>query len=371
MNKVKLPPRVCGKWIWLKEYSNQDTFLIFRTEINEELLNGDVDLWLSASSSYQLFINDRLVGFGPRGHYRTDSCFIDQHNVSCFIEPGRNIIAVKVYYNQSDDTNSRPAGFWCQLAVGNDVVCSTGENWLVMPGDCWATSRPQISPQDGFVQVFHAESCPEGWASGELVPNGQWKEPDVQYSIDEFPLRPELFPMTPPVISPEAPEFFCCGAGKLIDLPSWSGVRFKNSQATGKKTFAAAGYIFSEENQKFEVSLFSDDPFKLFCNNKLLAEAENAKNLSAELVLSPGWNRILLLQRPRRNGMGFMIIGNENVPENKLQIKQDMLDSSADGWCVTGPLQLALEDAVPALSFERLRVENCTCRYNTVPDIEA
>ena len=367
MNKVKLPPRVCGKWIWLKEYSDQDTFLIFRTEISGDLLKGDVDFWLSANSSYQLFINDRLVGFGPRGHYRTDSCFIDQHNVTCFVEPGRNIIAVRVYYNQADNICCRPPGFWCQAAVGNEIVCSSGENWLVMPGDCWTGSRPQISQGNGFVQVFHAESCPEGWASGELVPNGQWQKPDVQYSIDEFPLRPELFPMPPPVISPEAPEFFCCGAGKLVNLPSWSGVRFKNSLATGKKTFAAVGYIFSEGNQKIDVSLFADDPFKLFCNNELLADAENAKNLSAELVWAPGWNRLLLLQVPRRGSMGFMVIS----PENNLQIKQDMLDSAGDGWCITGPLRLNIEDAVSSLSFERLRVENCSCRYNTVPDIEA
>ncbi|MBR2911582.1 MAG: hypothetical protein IKC05_08215, partial [Lentisphaeria bacterium] len=118
-------------------------------------------------------------------------------------------------------------------------------------------------------------------------------------------------------------------------------------------------------------ALFSDDLFKLYCNNALVADAENAKSLSAAIPLTPGWNKLLLLQVPRRGSMGFMMISTGEEQADRLQVKQDMLDSSADGWCVTGPLHVRLEDALPSLSLERLRVEVCSCRYNTVPDIES
>ena len=102
MNKVRLPAGICGSWIWLKDHVSKDSFLLFRREFNKDFSEEDVGLWISANTAYQLFINDRLVGFGPSGHSRADSCYIDHAGGELF-----DAATGKTYYSKEKFLNFR------------------------------------------------------------------------------------------------------------------------------------------------------------------------------------------------------------------------------------------------------------------------
>ena len=370
MNKVRLPSGICGSWIWLKDHVKRDTFLLFRKEFKKDFSEEEVDLWISANTAYQLFINDRLIGFGPSGHCRPDSCYIDQHSVGFFLEPGRNVIAVKAYYNTScaGDHDDRPPGFWCQMSAGASLVLCSDETWQVLPADFCSGRRPVVSKGEGMTQVFHSEQCPQNWAAVTLNANALWKSPDLITPLDKFALRPELFPMPPPAISPENPEFSFIERDAVAAFPNWTGVQFRSAvSASGRDTYAAMGYIFSESSGTVGVRLYSDDHFKLFCGLNFTAQAdfENGSQVRT-LILSPGWNRLLLFQTPGASSMGFMMVFTGPDSE-KIKVRQDTLDSAEEGWCVAGPLRLSMEEATPSLHFDRLRVDMCRCLASDVP----
>ena len=374
MNKVRLPAEIRGSWIWLKDYVGKDTFLLFRREFNKDFSNEDVQLWISANTAYQLFINDRLIGFGPSGHSRADSCYIDQHSVGFFLEPGRNVVAVKAYYNTScaGGHDDRPPGFWCQMAAGNDPVLCSDETWQVMAADFFSGKRPVIAPGEGMTQVFRSENCPMNWAAVTLKADSFWKAPDLITPLEKFPLRPELFPLPPPAISPENPDFVPVEHGGISGFPNWTGVQFRSALSPrGQDTYAAMGYIFSECAATVGAYLFSDDQFKLFCGTSLTAQAAFENGSGARMLqLSPGWNRLLLFQTPGVSSMGFMMIFSGEGAE-RIKVRQDMLDSAEEGWCIAGPLRLSMEEATPSLQADRLRLDFSRCLLADAPCPEA
>ena len=374
MSKVRLPAGICGDWIWLKDHAVRDSFLLFRKEFSADFSDNDVDLWISANTAYQLFINGRLVGFGPAGHHSTAGCYIDQHSIGFFLEPGRNVIAVKALYNTScsGDVDRRPPGLWCQMTAGEKLVLCTGDDWDVIPADFCSGRRPQTAPGEGLTNLFHSELCPAGWSSVDVTKGTVWRKPDMIVALENFPLRPELYPMPAPVIAAENPVFKLFSLGKVTAVPAWTAVQFDVDRAGDGETFSAAGYVFSEKTENVRILLYSDDPFKLYCNNQPVADLLRA-NGENHFVLQfvPGWNRLLLVQTPASFSMGFMMVFPDRTQEDDLVVRQDTIDSAAPGWCVAGPLRLTMNEATPSLRFDRLQVSTYDCRISSIPCMEA
>ena len=100
MNTVRLPNKIYGKWIWKKSLTSlPDSVAMLRREFSCSYDGEEVTLWISAINTYQLFLNGRLIGFGPRAHHSIKSVFIDQHDLSDFVENGVNVLTVLVSYN--------------------------------------------------------------------------------------------------------------------------------------------------------------------------------------------------------------------------------------------------------------------------------
>ena len=370
MNKVRLPRSICGNWIWLKDWSKKDNFLLFRKEFNCDSIGDEADLWISANTAYQLFVNEQLAGFGPCAHHDPGACYIDQHDISFYLVPGKNVIAVRVYYNTdcSGEPDNRPPGLWCQVSGRNKEILCSDSSWKVTPASFSAGHRPLIGPGEGRTELFHSENCPADWMTPEFVTDSSWQNPDVVLPVDAFPLRPELYPMPPVQISPENPEFVPVCSGKVLKHPVWSGFVFRSTRADGNAVFAASAYILSETAADVECTVFSDDPFKFFCNRQLAAEGRNSFGVGKRILhLQEGWNRLLVVQTPEAASMGFMIIFPDDFSG---KILQDTIDTAPAGWCCAGPLRLKLEESTPSLRFERQRVEGCVCgqEYVPVPD---
>lgn len=363
MSEVRLPGRICGEWIWREDLLDvPDVTVMFRREFVCSCIGEETDLWISAKDTYQLFINGRFIGFGPRAHQNLDTSYIDQHEITFYLEPGINVVAVLVTRSTlaAPCGDRREPGLWCQIATHRENIVSTDRSWLLCEAECYSGHRARISNDQGLAQLFQAELCPANWAMPMTEPASCWGAPDYITPVGEAGAMLELYPLAPPSIGDEHLEFsFDCG-GKLKKIPNWTSVIFPDMKP-GPSTGASAAftYLFSEEDSTLAVRLFSDDPFKLFCNNHLVAaKSHMAGEQTLDLPLRAGWNRLLLFQSPNYNSMGFLILFGKDGGNNDVRIWQDMVETAPAAWSIADSLHLPLESATPPIHFEKLQTQS-------------
>ncbi len=371
MSNVKLPSQIRGEWIWKKSLLNRpDSFLMMRKEFVCSFVGLETNLWITANSSYQLFINGRFVGFGPRAHQSCDVSYVDQHDITYYLESGINVVAVLAYYNtESKGGCRRVPGVWCQVSSSRQEVIASDQSWFVREGCCFSGNRARISGDQGMTQIYRAGDCPHHWTLPTFMPDAQWSHPDYTVPVGTHGAKLELHPLMPPMISDEHPQFTPIARGKVLNFPVWTQVVFPQAEGNGEDTYAACTYLFSDAERVLAVRLYSDDPFKLFCNNHLVAEgARRSGEREDHIILRPGWNRLLLFQNPSRHSMGFCIIFPDDKFCSELRIYQDMVEESEEAWCTVGPLKLSLEAATPSLKFERLPVRTYSAGVTAATD---
>lgn len=162
MGNVKLPSRICGEWIWKKAFLHQqDSFLLMRREFVCSSVGLETNLWISANSAYQLFINGNYIGFGPRAHQNAGTSYIDQHDITYYLESGINVIGVIVYNNTDQKgRNQRTPGLWCQMENPRQVMLCSDSSWLIHTGECCTGPRARISSEQGMTQILQAPKAP-------------------------------------------------------------------------------------------------------------------------------------------------------------------------------------------------------------------
>ena len=359
MSSVTLPTEINGVWIWKRSLLNQpDSYLLMRKEFVCSSVGLEANLWISANCSYQLFINGRFVGFGPRAHQSSGISYIDQHEVTWYLESGINVVAVLLSYNVPSDRNDRRVpGLWCQLESARQVLIASDESWLLYEGRCLANPRARVSQNRGMTQFLRATEVPPKWMNPMFLPSGAWTRPDHIVPVGESGARLELHPLSPPVINEEHPPVKLLEQGRITGTPNWSQVVFDSSDAMPGAAFAADTWLFCEKECEATVELFSDDPFKFFCNKRLVDSGDFRLGGGAVLPLRSGWNRLLLVQTPSCHAMGFFMILPDEASGQPLRLYQDTMEGAAAGWNTVGPLKLPLTEATPSLRFERLQVE--------------
>lgn len=361
MANVKLPNRIYGNWIWKKSLLNlPDSFLLMRREFVCPSVGLETNLWSSANSAYQLFINGRLVGFGPRAHQSCGTSYIDQHELTFYLEAGINVIAVQVYYNSElAAPNRRTPGLWCQMESSRQEILCSDDSWHILEGECFCGPRARISAEQGLTQFFRSSMCPRKWTHQMYMPDHSWTRPDHIVPVGEFGSRLELHPLAPAAISDEHPLFEPVERGRIIAPPNWTQVRFRDCSGKWRETFAAGSYLFCEEAQELPVRIFTDDPFKFFCNNNLVCSGSHRDGSEGDVLpLRAGWNRLVLVQEPGRHSMGFLLIFPGELDDDTIRIYQDMVENAPAAWNMAGPLKMTLEEATPSLHFERLQVQS-------------
>ncbi len=361
MLNVKLPSRIHGKWIWKQSLLRRtDSFLLMRREFVCDSIGLETDLWISANSAYQLFVNGRLVGYGPRAHHCYGTSYIDQHDITFYLESGMNAIAVQVYYNSeflNSDQRLTP-GLWCQAANAQQEILASDESWFIREVNCLGANRARISPEQGLSYYFNAVECPDGWENIDFVRDDKWRHPDSLTPVGDFGTRLELHPLIPAVISDERPEFAPVCRGKIVEQAEWTQVVFTEATGRSGETFAADCYVFREEATEIPVRLYADDPFKLFCNNQLVYSGRCRRGEKGDaLKLKAGWNRLLVVQTPGRNSMGLLITFPRAKEGLSVRIYHDMVETAPAVWNVTSPLRLSLVESSPSIHFRRLKLQ--------------
>ena len=371
MERERLPEQIRGNWIWHREgLESNDCFMLLRKEFMLDDPGLEARLWISANSVYQLFVNDRLIGGGPRPHTNPDRAYADCYEVGVALQSGLNLIGLVVRYDARLHAGTRRTpGVWCQLEVDHRPVVWTGPDWRLHPGAALAAPRGRRGEHRSFCDYRNLIDYPRNWLLPTYRPESDWLEPELVLHPGTGGTALELHPVAPPQVEDQL--FFDPRERGTFRRPeAWTALHFDALRSQGAGTYAGCTFLFSEKPVTWSLVLFADDPTRLFCNNQLVMAADRSFGQRLELHLVPGWNRLLVFQQPAEHGCGLTMIFPE-LTGHDLRIYQDTLAEALPAWNLAGPLRLPMSDATPSLKFERLHSQTFIPQLDRLTDPEA
>jgi hypothetical protein len=175
-----LPDLSPARWIWYPSGRTlQNTFLLFRREIE---CNGGPNRargWIAADSRYRLEVNGQRVQWGPAP---SDPRWAEADPVDLLpqLKPGKNVIGVTVlFYGAGDGT--WPIGkpgflFWLQLehSDGLHETIVSDESWKVMLCRAWRPGHYKRWYLRALQEEFDARCFPFGWSEPGYPLEASW-----------------------------------------------------------------------------------------------------------------------------------------------------------------------------------------------------
>lgn len=168
-----------AKWIWYpSERCLQNTFVLFRKEIDLAETPKSAAGWVLADSRYELLVNGKRIHFGPAP---CDPRWLeaDPVDIASALRPGKNVVAAKVlFYGQGDGTSplGKP-GFIFLLNVENSsgkTVISSDSSWNACLPRSWQPGHYKRWYLRSLQEEFDARLYPEGWDRPDYVLNEDW-----------------------------------------------------------------------------------------------------------------------------------------------------------------------------------------------------
>jgi alpha-L-rhamnosidase len=143
-----------AQWIWMPE-SIQSDVMLARRSFNLEDMPEEALLRISASSKYELYINEKYISQGPARSAPHHQSF-DILEVSSVLKEGKNTIAVRAHYLRGTTSYHLKgrAGLLVQLDLANKKNSSTvisDKNWKVYPDLSWDDKSPAMNRFQLFV----------------------------------------------------------------------------------------------------------------------------------------------------------------------------------------------------------------------------
>ncbi|MCP3966272.1 MAG: hypothetical protein GY750_08975 [Lentisphaerae bacterium] len=378
MDRVKMPATVNGEWIWKKSLLNKnDCFLIARKELTLDQGGQEADLWISANCAYQLFVNDRLVGFGPRANSDSTLSNVDQYNLSYYLQQGTNLIYAIVYYAAplKKRRDLKVPGLWCQLNLNGEPKIWSDRSWKVCDGECFISPRARQADNLGLAEFLDLNKFPSGLDLEAPALDSSWIVPDYITPCKETDSKLEIYPLSPNTVE-EDYSFEAVSLGTYNQSCALTHMDF-NSIFKKEGVHAAAAFVFNESSVTIPLEIIADDSYKLFCNNTLVKKAHkqtcairNGERTQLDLRLKGGWNRLLILQEVTENSMGIMLVF-PNMKEKDLRLFQDTIEDAPLAWNIAGPLKMPLSEATPSISFERLDSNTFKPTFDNAVDVSS
>jgi hypothetical protein len=164
-----------AKWIWYpSERTLQNTFILFRKEINIDKEVGSAKGWVIADSRYQLFVNGQRVQWGP-APFDPRWQEADPVDISSYLKPGKNVIACQVlFYGAGDGTSPLGIpGFLMKLNVdGTEII--TDNTWKSFLARSWNPGQYKRWFLRSLQENFDARIFPFGWDTANFTENSEW-----------------------------------------------------------------------------------------------------------------------------------------------------------------------------------------------------
>jgi alpha-L-rhamnosidase len=164
-----------ARWIWYpSERTLQNTFILFRKEINIDKDQVSAKGWIIADSRYQLFVNGQRVQWGP-APFDPRWQEADPVDISSYLKPGKNVIGCQVlYYGVGDGTSPiGMPGFLMRINIdGKDII--TDSTWKSFLARSWNPGQYKRWYLRALQENFDARIFPYGWNSANFTENSEW-----------------------------------------------------------------------------------------------------------------------------------------------------------------------------------------------------
>jgi len=176
----ELPDLAPARWIWFpSERTLQNTFVLFRRELDLAARPRRASGWIYADSRYRLEVNGRRVQWGP-APCDPRWAEADPIDLTEALAAGRNTLGATVlFYGAGDGT--WPIGkpgflFWLEIehADGKVERVVSDEKWLVKLCRAWSPGHYKRWYLRALQEEFDARLYPEGWATNGFVPGQDW-----------------------------------------------------------------------------------------------------------------------------------------------------------------------------------------------------
>jgi hypothetical protein len=184
------------KWIWspLLSENQENQYVEFRLEFDLETAPETACLRISVDTNFAAWMNGEFIDCGQFGDF-PDARTFSTLDLSDYLQPGRNILAILVHYCGVDHFSYYPgdAGLWYELEVDGGVLAASDDRMQCRISPCYLQEESaRFNPQMGFTFHFDA-SRDDGWRKREYCCNETWQSAFIT-SQREVP-RPRPLPM--------------------------------------------------------------------------------------------------------------------------------------------------------------------------------
>jgi hypothetical protein len=200
--KNPLPDLSPARWIWYpSERTLQNTFVLFRRQLDLPDKPRRATGWIVADSRYRLEVNGQRIQWGPAP---SDPRWmeVDPMDLTAVLKEGSNAIGAQVlFFGQGDGTWAiGKCGFlfWLEIedANGEKTVVVSDESWRAHLARAW---------KPGHYKRWYLYSLQEEF-DARLYPYG-WTEPEFTLTEDWLPAMPLDCPADKPAICSTYPEY--------------------------------------------------------------------------------------------------------------------------------------------------------------------
>jgi alpha-L-rhamnosidase len=169
-----------ARWIWYpSERTLQNTFVLFRRQLNLTEKPVRARGWVTAESRYRLEVNGQRVQWGPAP---CDPRWleVDPVDLAALLQAGANTIGAQVlFFGQGDGTLPiGKCGFIFRLEIetanGQKQTVVSDESWHAFLARAWKPGHYKRWYVRCLQEEFDARLFPYGWSSPDFTPNQDW-----------------------------------------------------------------------------------------------------------------------------------------------------------------------------------------------------
>lgn len=177
-----------ARWIWYPSGRTlQNTFILFRKEIELKQQPQKALGWILADSRYRLFVNGKRVQWGPApSDPRWQEA--DPLDLAAYLQPGKNVIAVEVcFFGTGDGTHpmGKP-GLIVNLDIDGQTVL-TDDSWHCYLPHSWQPGKYKRWFLRALQEDFDARLYPYGWGTTSFVMDDNWVKPALVSNSGAYP----------------------------------------------------------------------------------------------------------------------------------------------------------------------------------------
>ena len=352
MSSTNLPEHLIGSWIWANPNHDEKHFA-FRTEIHFDSANtSTIDLYIASLSTFVLYINEQVIDFGPTPAPH-NKAYAHKHDLTFKLNEGVNSIFIIA---GAEDQETTQAGIWAQIVTDSSNNGSSSK-WTYSPLKSLTPNLPFSSTARSRCEIHDLRKT-----HLNILKQSQKLEwlPSLELSPCEIN---DLLPLNIKNTQIENIPFSHPASKGKIDS-NFFHAHINCAQFCERPgTYVGYASLKTDEPQSCMVYIHADIKYKIYINNRLVAQNEEDLKRSlefpfllsnlADLELDEGWNDIFIIMEAtdQHNGITLNI---PNLPASEVSIHSENDIESPNAWLISSQLRTPFNKATGSIDTSLL-----------------